>query len=332
MKVTDNTTYRLMQSNLDRISDELLFSRNQGVTGLKLNKPSDDPGAIRPVLTTRTELRQNARYLETMGQAGDKMAATDSYLEHIENVLQRVKEISINSINGSMSPADLTTLADETAELKDELLSSANAMVNGKYIFAGFEDTTRPFTENSSYDPLLYDENDITTWPYLYNGDNNRTALEITPGEFVEVNLTGNELFMGISNDVAATGSTDPMHGPSSIDIFSVLTRMEEAIRAGNVDDPTGLGGSMQEQLANLDIAAEQNRGLRSNLGAKARRIDSAQTHQEDAQIDLKQILSRYQDADMIEVFNNIVKQENAFRAALDISSRVSDISILDYF
>ncbi len=34
----------------------------------------------------------------------------------------------------------------------------------------------------------------------------------------------------------------------------------------------------------------------------------------------------------MIEVFNDILKQETAFRAALNISSRVSDISILDYF
>ena len=103
MKVTDNSTYRLMQTNLDRITNDLLNLRNQGATGLKLNKSSDDPGAIRPVLTTRTQLTQNDRYLETMGQAGDKMAATDGHLAHVENILTRVKEISINSINSALS-------------------------------------------------------------------------------------------------------------------------------------------------------------------------------------------------------------------------------------
>ncbi|MCK5516234.1 MAG: flagellar hook-associated protein FlgL, partial [Desulfobulbaceae bacterium] len=179
MKVTENTTYRLMQTNLDRISNELLELREQGATGVKLNKPSDDPGAIRPVLNARAQLQQNDRHLEIMGHAGDKMASTDSYMESVENVLVRVKEIAINSINSSMSQSDLANLANEVAELKEQLLYSANATIDGKYIFAGFEQNTVPFTENPAYDPALYNISDSTTWPYLYNGDHNRTQLEI---------------------------------------------------------------------------------------------------------------------------------------------------------
>ena len=55
-------------------------------------------------------------------------------------------------------------------------------------------------------------------------------------------------------------------------------------------------------------------------------------TAQEQVEVDLKQILSRYQDADAIETFNEIVKQETAFQAALNVTSRISRISILDYF
>ncbi|MBW1637135.1 MAG: flagellar hook-associated protein FlgL [Deltaproteobacteria bacterium] len=332
MKVTENSAYRLMQSNLNRITGELLDLRNQGATGLKLNRPSDDPGAVRPVFTTRTQLQQNERYIDTMGHAGDRMASADGFLEEVENILSRVKEISINAVNGAMSPADLGNMADEIAGLKERLTASANAVVGGKYIFAGFNEKTRPFTANPAYDPALYDENDLTTWPYLYNGDHNRTQLEITPDEYMDINLTGNELFMGISNEIAATGSTDPHLSPTSVDLFSVLTRTEEAVRSGNVDDTTGPGGSIQAQLTNLDIAADQNRTLRGSLGIKAKRIDSATLHLQDARIDLEQILSRYQDADMIEVFNDIVKYETSFRAALNISGRISNISILDYF
>ena len=557
MKVTDNSTYRLMQTNLDRITNDLLTLRTQGATGLKLSKPSDDPSSIRPVLTTRTQLQQNARYLETMGQASDKMAAADGHLAGVENVLVRAKEIAINSINSALSQSDLNTLADEIAQLRNELLDSANAVVDGKFIFAGYQEDTAPFTKNPSYDPALYDQTDVTTWPYLYHGDNNPTDLEITPGEFLQVNLTGNELFMGITNAIAANGYTNPYQGESvtsgpigvgtpgsdititantvpptvttilgadltdtagdpgeynyagkvagllsqagtglvarasaatanlgplsfsnvvlgedsyalnissggtavsvtldgppptgtydfslngmasalantagatnltatsgtlangvsynissgslvltgpadgsdidmseiltdgatgpaismtggvggnptaygtisvatnsatsvdltgaglasigltankldgasgRIDIFTVLTRTEEAIRAGNVSDVNGAGGSIQSQLDNLEIAANQNRSLRSNLGARAKRVDTAILHQEDARIDLTQILSRYQDADMLQVFNDIMQKETAFQAALNITGRVSQISILDYF
>lgn len=554
MKVTDNSTYRLMQTNLDKITNDLLKLRNEGATGLKLNKPSDDPGAIRPVLTTRSQLQQNNRYLETMGQAGDKMAATDGHLAHVENILVRVKEIAINSVNSALSDADRATLADEIAELKNELLDAANAVVDGKYIFGGYREDTVPFTKNDHYNPDLYDINDLSTWPYQYQGDYNPTQLEITPGELLKTNLTGIELFMGISNTKAAAGYTQPyqgapvvsgpislgtpgeditltpqggtavtisgadltadaagihqynyagkvaslfstsgapltgtanaaivdfpttatdpfltgftaadtynltitsggvavpidfpagafdntlagmvaaleagatnvtsgvsgtlandvnydissgslvltgpadgsdielsetlsgttagivsggtqtiygtlslatnsttnvtlagsstppstttgldslglsareINGATNIDLFTVLTRTEEAIRAGNVDDIDGAGGSIQSQIDNLDVAANQNRRLRSQLGARANRVETAMLHQEDAQIDLKQILSRYQDADILQVFNDITQKETAFQAALNVTARVSKISILDYF
>ena len=69
MKVTDASTFRLMQTNLNRITTDLQDLRNQGATGLKLNTSSDDPTAIRPVLNTRTEIQETERYLETMGTA-----------------------------------------------------------------------------------------------------------------------------------------------------------------------------------------------------------------------------------------------------------------------
>ena len=334
MKVTDNSTYRLMQTNLDRITTTLQDLRYQGATGLKLNRASDDPSAIRPVLTTRTQLSRNERYLETMGVSLDKMQATDGHLGSMENLLQRAKELAINAVNGAMSSEDLQTIATEIAEIRDELLDSANAVIDGKYIFAGYQENTLPFTENAAYDPALYDPTDNTTWPYIYHGDANPTELEITPGEYLEVNLTGNELFLGISNANWVDDATPAIGQPESgkIDIFTVLTQVEEAIRAGNVDDPLGPGGGIQNNIENLEIAADQNRRLRSRLGVRATRVESAIAHQEQANVDLQQILSRYQDADMIESFNEIIKQETAYQAALNIISKVKDVTILDYF
>ncbi|MDP3695102.1 MAG: flagellin, partial [Desulfocapsaceae bacterium] len=181
-----------------------------------------------------------------------------------------------------------------------------------------------------------YDPADSTTWPYIYQGDAYPTELEITPGEYLQTNLTGNDLFMGISNSVMQAGGPTPPAVYASdtgrIDILSVLTRVEEALRAGNINNPAGAGGGLQQQMTNLDTAADQSRRLRSQLGNRASRVDTAMMHQEAVRIDLNQILSRYQDADAIETFAEISKQETALQAALSITSKVSQISILDYF
>ncbi len=343
MKVTDGTTYRMLQTNLGRITTRLEELRSQGATGIKLSKPSDDPAAIRPVLTTRTQIRNTERYLETMGVSLDKMEATDGHLEHVENILQRVKEITINSINGAMTTADMTVFADEVSQMRQELLDAANGSVDGKYIFGGYQEDIKPFIPNPNYnpDPLVpvpppYNAADSTTWPYIYQGDANPTELEITPGEYLQTTLTGNDLFMGINNAAMQAGGPTPpavyASNAGRVDIFSVLTRVEEALRAGNIDDPLGPGGGLQQQMDNIDTAADQSRRLRSQLGNRARRAETAMLHQEDVRIDLNQILSRYQDADAIETFAEITKQETAFQAALSITSKVSKISILDYF
>jgi len=541
-----------MQTNLDRITNDLASLRNQGASGLKLNNPSDDPGSIQPVLSTRTQIQENDRFLETMGTTGDKMAASDGYLSQVENILVSAKETALNAVNGGLSQTDLATLGDQIAQLRNQLLDTANAVVDGKYIYAGYKVDTKPFTANPTYDPALYNANDVTTWPYQYHGDNNPTQLEISPGEVLKTNLTGNELFMGVTNEIAANGYSNPyqgqsvtsgpigvgtpgnditittgatppvvttipgtaltdtdnnyaakvaglfsqagtgligtanaakvnlgaltlnnfvdtqdtyglnitsggttvsvaLNGPTSgydftlngmasalantagatnltpksgtlangvsydissgalvltgpangseiglnetitdgvvvgpppplpsggitggnqtvygtiniatnsptnvtlagtgltsvgvtaqtlngasgkVDLFTVLTHVEEAIRAGNIDNINGPGGSLQAQINNLEVAANQNRGLRSSLGAKAQHVDSAITQQQTAQTDLKQILSRYQDADMIQTFNDITQKESALQAALSITAKISKISILDY-
>ena len=109
MKATEGTTYRLLQTNLSRVTSRLEELRSQGATGIKLNKPSDDPASIRPVLTTRTQIMHTDRYLETMGVTLDKMESTDGHVRHVENILQRIEEITINAINLSSKPTFWTS-------------------------------------------------------------------------------------------------------------------------------------------------------------------------------------------------------------------------------
>jgi len=317
MKATQGTTYRMLGSRLDDITRQLEDLRTIGATGKKLNKPSDDPSAIRPVLSTRKQISNVDRYLETMHSSLDTMESTDSYLEHVENIMQRAKEIAVNAGNGALNSDDLASLGDELKNLREELADTANGQINDKYLFAGFNDDTIPFVENTAFDPALYDRNDPTTWPYTYQGDNNHIYQEISPGEQIQTNLTGAELFIG---DADMDGNVDS----DKVDLFAVLALTEDAVRSG---DTTAL----QTQIDQLDTAAEQNRRLRSQMGNRASRVDEAIMHQEQVKIDLKQILSRYEDADAIESFTAITEQETAYEAALSITGKVSKLSILDY-
>lgn len=321
MKATQGTTYRMLGARLNDVSVQLEELRKIGATGKKLNVPSDDPASIRPVLNTRKQLSNVDRYTETMGKSLDTMQSTDGHLENVENIMQRAKEIMTNAINGTLNDADRATLSDELAQLRNELIDTANGTVDGKYLFAGYREDTKPFELNPAYTAAAYDPADSTTWPVLYHGDENETSLEISTGELIQVNMTGNDLFLGTTTwDPANPNSIEP----GRYDLFAELTQAQEAIV--NNDQ-----AAMQASLDDLEGAADQNRRLRSQLGNRASRVEDALDYQEGVKIDLEQILSRYEDADAIESFNAIVQQETALQAALSVTSKVSQLSILDY-
>lgn len=312
MRATLGTTYRTLQAQINTMGNRLNDLRQITASGKKINKPSDDPSAIRAVLGCRTRIRANDRYLKTTGLALDRLNIVETELDQIENIFIRAKEIAINSVNGSMNDQNLNVLADNISQLKDELLAAANTKVNGNYIFAGFEDQTLPFAANPAYDPL-----DPLSLPMLYNGDENPVTLEISPGESIAISLTGNELFLGDANN---DGAVDP----GNVDMFGILTRLEEAIRTNNIVDIEG-------QIDALDTAIDQGSQLLGRIGNNAQRVETAITQLENSQIDVKEILSRYEDADLIETITNLTQQETAFEAALKVVAQVSQLSILNY-
>src|SRR6056297_298877 len=151
MKATQVTTYRSLQNFLDRTSDRLSTLQLQAATGKKLNRPSDDPTAISPVLSARTQIQASDRYIETIATGLDRINNMDGYLDGIGNTMIRMKEIAIASVNGAVSDQDLQTYTEEVKQLRQSLIADANAQVDGKYLFAGFDEKEEPFSLNPEY-------------------------------------------------------------------------------------------------------------------------------------------------------------------------------------
>jgi flagellar hook-associated protein 3 FlgL len=337
MKATQVTTYRSLQNFLDRTSNRLSTLQLQAATGKKLNRPSDDPTAISPVLSARTQIQASDRYIETIATGLDRINNMDGYLDGIQNTMIRLKEIAIAGVNGAMSPEDMRTYAEEVRQLRDSLLADANAQVDGKYLFAGFSEKTRPFSVNESYiadpfdpadpaswpadfdptdpaydpaDPTTwppsYDPADPATWPVIYEGDTGLVEFEIAPNELIGVNITGDKLMQ------------DP------IDVFGLVTQLEAAFRANDQ-------GAVAALIDPLEGAANQIRGERSLKGNIGKRLEVAGSQMEKIKIDMEAFRSRFEDADILETITQLQQQQQSFEAALNVTGKVSALSILDF-
>jgi len=305
MRATSTTTYRSLGFFLDRTSTRMADLQKQIATGKRMTRPSDDPTAISPLMAANTQIKNTERYTKTINSGLDKIKNMEGHLDTINNVMIRMREITIAAGNGGYTSTDLQTFADEIGQLREQLIDSGNAQVDGKYLFAGFNDKTTPFT----WDPVAR--------TVSYAGDQGSLKYEVSPGESVEVNISGSALMQGdLNND----GVTDP----GKFDIFSLITTVEDALLANN---PSGAIA----EIDNIVTANDQVLTLRSLKGNTASRLENGLRSMSQVAIDMHEMKSRFEDADLLATMTSLQQQESAFQAALTMTGKISKISILDY-
>lgn len=291
MIITRNaTTYSALQKNLSKDSTALNQLYIESSTGLKVSKASDDPSAVASIISCRSTIVQNDRYVENCKQVQDNLSNSEVSIDSVNDILTRAQEIAINGVNGTLSDADKATLADEVSQMRSALLDLANTQIDGKYIFAGYNDQTKPFTGD----------------PVVYNGTDDSQLLEISPGTTVAKNITGKDLFMEPTN------------------LFTTLENLQNALTSGDAT-------TISNQLADINAASEQVSSQLSFLGNTSSRMDDIISMHENATLTVKSTLSDKQDADLAEVLSEVNKMETALQATMQVTARVSKLSLMNY-
>ncbi|MBN2328761.1 MAG: flagellar hook-associated protein FlgL [Candidatus Omnitrophica bacterium] len=116
-------------------------------------------------------------------------------------------------------------------------------------------------------------------------------------------------------------GSVNEIQGSN---LFNTIQTLELALRE---DDDEGIS----QALKNIDADLEAILNSRTALGIRLNRLDSAQNDLINREGFLQDGLSNIEDADLAEAITKYTEAENAYSAALQVSSRVLQKSLLDY-
>lgn len=208
------STLQIFQSGVSTILErqsELNRTQQELASGRRIQSPSDDPtGAVR-ILDIEEDLRQVDQFQRNASLAEGQLARTDDTLGRITDVLQRVRELTLQANNASQGPEERDAIAVELEARLSELVSLANTRDgNDEYIFAGFQARTQPFTQSGS--------------AVNYNGDDGQRFVEIAAGAQVAVRDSGKRVFLDVpagngSFDFSVTGNAGTARvGASSAD------------------------------------------------------------------------------------------------------------------
>ena len=179
-----NTGLRSILNN----QEGTLNTQQQISTGRRVLTPSDDPIASTRILQLQQDISLREQYQSNVDAAKNRLNLEESILEGVTENITRIRELTVNAGNGSMTFEDRTYIA---AEIEQRLAALQDLMntkdASNTYIFSGFKGETIPFEQRAG-------------GGVIYKGDDGERSLNISNSTTVQTNDTGKALFVDISS------------------------------------------------------------------------------------------------------------------------------------
>jgi flagellar hook-associated protein 3 FlgL len=145
--------------------------------------------------------------------------------------------------------------------------------------------------------------NGITGAASDYNGDNGKIERQISSGSKLQINQSGENF----------------------ADILDSLENLETDLR--NNDAESISNNRIGELDKNLDTILQ----MRSENGARQKRMQMTKNRLEDDKVKFEKLLSKNEDVDIAETIMDLKMSENVYRAALSSGGRIIQPSLVDF-
>jgi len=183
-------------SRLQELNVTLNETQQQISTGKKVNQASDDPVAAARILKLDQEVSRIETYQRNADLAQNRLQQEESALTNAVDLIQRIRELTVQAGNATLSRNDRLSIAEELSQRLDQLADIANTQdASGEYIFSGFLGGQPAYVKSPD-----------GSWQY--NGDEGQRILEIDDGVTVAISDHGKEIFENVPAAVSVKSST----------------------------------------------------------------------------------------------------------------------------
>lgn len=208
-------------------------------TGLRINRPSDDPVDTRAILNYRGDTSQQTAQLQNIQVARSRLNSSVTRLLEAKDLLVAAKGVALQTT----SSFERDVLATQVGTLLNQFLLVANTQVDDTYLFAGTATDTRPFTQSP----------DNGASSVQYAGTSQRQATVVAQGLTVDTNYAGDTIFMDQDRQSpifrGATGAQPGTGTDSGVGRQTLLVRHTSTTLLGASGITSGASSSAQDTV-----------------------------------------------------------------------------------
>ena len=286
LRVTQSQMAITARSYFAKQTSELYKIQQQISSGLRFQRPSEDPASLRRSLIQKDRVQRFETHETSIQHVKSRLQQSEVYLTDANDILTRAKEVALQAPQ-TTDDGERQVLARELNGILEQLISVANSRDESGYLFSGTAADKEPFpgltaTSGTSSGKVTYAGTSATTQLHLA-GDVSRQAM--IPGDVI-FQSTGREQTVLIGRSGTAAGSgTDTATGVRQLLITHTGTTYSPgsgvAAGTGSVGGDTILGSAGAHRLQIVDTSGTGTFGTISLDGGEPVSFTNSNTNLE---------------------------------------------------
>ncbi|MFI8375785.1 flagellar hook-associated protein FlgL [Pseudomonas helleri] len=299
MRISNAQTSAMMHNNMNRNSQAIAQLQAQIGSGLRIQKPSDDPIASARLMLIQREQASLGQYNENIGKVSDNLKLQETYVQSGSDAMGSIRDLLLWAGNDSNSPEDLSAIATQLSSLEDSLVSYFNARDEaGNYVFSG----TRNDVPAVTFDPA--------TGTYTMTGNNEERQAVVGNGVLIGDNVTAQQM-LGADADFLN-------------DLHSLVDSLKNA-----PNDPA-TRQQLKDTLEQLDVTHGHMMGAMTDMGGRQNTLTLLAESNADVSLANQKVQGDLSQLDMGGAFLAVQAYELSMQASQKVYSRMATISLFD--
>ena len=298
--INTNVTANLIANSLAQNQQMMSTTLERLSSGSRINSASDDPAGLAISSKLTSQIRGLDQAAKNANDAISMVQTADGAMTEVTNMLQRMRELTVQAATGTNTSAELTVLNTEFESLESEIHSiSTNTQWNGTNILDG----------------SLGQVN-------FHVGANANQTVSIT---FADLNTDFG------TTEASQAGSSSTTSG--ALDIFTNLARTtaDDDSNSGNdTDEVIDLaaqvitGNAQSTTLGYIDTAITRVNSHRATLGAMINRLEFAVDNLNNISTNTSISRSRIMDTDYAEETSKLARTQIIQQAAIAVLAQAN--------
>ena len=297
MRITMNTIYNQINTDLGRLTDSMAKTNRSISSGKIYSTLSDSPVALTEALGIRDTIGNTNQYKNNITYAQGWTTATDTAMSQIQDGLMRAKTLAVQGANDSQSADSRKAIAAEVKSIINEVVALGNTKMGDRYVFGGTKTTGYAAGEA----PFVLQADGTVR----YNGNQQDIAIQAASGLKQKINLDGH---------------TALVEGG----VFDSLNALYNSLMSNNQPD-------INASIASVDKASGYVSQQSSVIGSMSNALTSQASMADTLVLTETDRLSSVEDTDIVRAVTDLTTQQTSYQAALGAAAKVMNVSLADY-